>query len=667
MTDKSKTIRWCDDNSRSLSADMSSVISTRDEICLLFGVSRMPTKNNEEIQVELKKGIVLSPLVAKRFSVMLNNVLQKYESDFKTPESDHTIEKAGGINQSPVFPIDHEENTKAGPLLHSLSGLNLKYGLERSFKLSHKRVNDNRFLLGVSKDEIPADVHKKIKEISQQLNMPAVFANTLENNLADANYIHFGYEASGTSCIYKIYLEFWEKIQRQMQKKNDRPDQVLLHLGYKWCAADNKIHALSRYTWHPWITVKDILMRIKGIFHLKKYQTPLNIVSNIVKLAAENMPHHDFLYLEVTEGNNPRRSFDINMYRANLTMEQLKPFLQAIFCHYNIPEEKLNGLYGPIKSEAFGHISGGIDREGKDFLTLYYGMKEAGIEVRQSNRRRDDHPTKILKSGTHDEKAGYLIKLVKTLHVKIGFERSFKLLPNMILPDRFLIGFKKVEVKDHAEEQILDICRQINMPIDYVETFKRNLPAATIVLFGYERHHQNSIYKAYLEFGGGFKTVFHTNPHHPPPFVIHLGLKWDAADNRKRAIARYTCFPGIGMDTIFEKMATVLYGTNSQTSLEIAKGIVNLAADRIDPRVMLYLEATEEGNPRKSYDINLYLADLKMEMLEPWLHKMTRACAIPDADFRYLYEGIKQHKFGHLSAGIDRGGRDFFTVYFKEP
>jgi hypothetical protein len=63
------------------------------------------------------------------------------------------------------------------------------------------------------------------------------------------------------------------------------------------------------------------------------------------------------------------------MYRANLRMEELYPLLVDAAEHYSVSTERLRELYEPVKTQIFGHLTGGSDREGRDFLTIYYGEK----------------------------------------------------------------------------------------------------------------------------------------------------------------------------------------------------------------------------------------------------------------------------------------------------
>ncbi|MFH0882469.1 MAG: hypothetical protein V2A56_05755, partial [bacterium] len=78
-------------------------------------------------------------------------------------------------------------------------------------------------------------------------------------------------------------------------------------------------------------------------------------------------------YLEVNEENNPRSSFDINMYGANLRLEVLHPFFLDMCHHYSISDQHFDNLYEPIKTKICGHLGGGNDGKGKDFLTVYFG------------------------------------------------------------------------------------------------------------------------------------------------------------------------------------------------------------------------------------------------------------------------------------------------------
>ncbi len=77
-----KKINWDDSNMRSVYANVCNVAGTREEIVLLFGMNQAWHSAQQEMTVQLADRIVLSPFVAKRLAVLLNSVIQDYESSY---------------------------------------------------------------------------------------------------------------------------------------------------------------------------------------------------------------------------------------------------------------------------------------------------------------------------------------------------------------------------------------------------------------------------------------------------------------------------------------------------------------------------------------------------------------------------------------------------------
>jgi hypothetical protein len=75
-------VRWDDTGMRSSYANVCNVASTREEFVLLFGINQAWHSGQREIPVQLLDRVILSPFVAKRLSILLDNVLKEYESRF---------------------------------------------------------------------------------------------------------------------------------------------------------------------------------------------------------------------------------------------------------------------------------------------------------------------------------------------------------------------------------------------------------------------------------------------------------------------------------------------------------------------------------------------------------------------------------------------------------
>jgi hypothetical protein len=79
-------IKWDDSSMRSVYANVCNVAGTREEIVLLFGMNQAWHSGQSEVTIQLADRIVMSPFVAKRLAILLNNVIKDYESKYGTLE-----------------------------------------------------------------------------------------------------------------------------------------------------------------------------------------------------------------------------------------------------------------------------------------------------------------------------------------------------------------------------------------------------------------------------------------------------------------------------------------------------------------------------------------------------------------------------------------------------
>jgi len=669
-------------NIRSVYADVVNISSNREEIVLLFGLSPDRSAARTEVTVQLTDRITLNPYTARRLNTLLNNLIHDYESRYGPLETESP--SLTGLSRRPshrtTLPKTGGADKKADLLFQLTNDLNVPIGAERSFKIAKNTILANRFLLGFEKDTIQEKPHERILDICGRMDMPGDLLEAFEQHLPDAKYIHFGFEENKGTCVYKAYLEFYDRIEREMRSSPSTTEHFLMHLGFKWDVSDKSRQAITRYTWYPYLSVENSMKKLSNILDSNQHQAPLELTKGVLNIALRRIPHHDILILDVNEQDNPRKSFDINIYSAKFQLSELYPFLLDMGRHYSIPYDQLHNLYEPIKNRIFGHLSGGIDREGKDFLTVYYGVESLNEDSAKPDlpavtapftgrASRIIHPRKKLSfAGVErtDEKAGKLFQIINSLNVQVGFERSFKVLRDTLLADRFLAGFERESIRQKPHESIVNVCRQIDMPEDFLETFQENLPDSNIVLFGFEGNEKNRIYKAYLEFGHRITEAVKENPDNPEPFLIHMGFKWDVSDNSKKSKTKYTCFPFFTVQDMLKRLTNVIYSPIHKSPFEIVEGIINLATNRVGPYEFIYFEASETDNPRISFDINMYRANLRIKEIYPLLMDIMSFYSIPDEQFHNLYEAVSSLIFGHLTGGVDREGKDFLTVYFGE-
>ena len=254
-------------------------------------------------------------------------------------------------------------------ILEIIESLNLEYDIEKSFKIIKSTILQNRFLIGIRCEKKSVE---QITYICTKMNMPDKQLKIFLENLSDANMLLLGFEENENHSIYKIYLEFWDRLKNRLYNQPKHIKSELLYIGFKWNQIDNTNNVITKYICHPLLTVRSIVKRISSFYNNYDDKTSLHIVNDIIKIADKRIVNDSFIYLEVSEENNPRESFDINLYKANLQVKDIYPILLKICHYYSINCKDFDLLYSHICDKNLGHLSGGIDREGRDFITIYY-------------------------------------------------------------------------------------------------------------------------------------------------------------------------------------------------------------------------------------------------------------------------------------------------------
>ena len=126
-----------------------------------------------------------------------------------------------------------------------------KEGLERSIKMSARQLLENRFLIGIDKDKISKE---RLLDICMQMDMPGNYRDDFLNNLPNANIVLFGFEENKTGCVYKIYLEYWTRLKKEIFANPNLKEPVILYLGYKWNPLNNARATIADYTCRPLLT-----------------------------------------------------------------------------------------------------------------------------------------------------------------------------------------------------------------------------------------------------------------------------------------------------------------------------------------------------------------------------------------------------------------------------
>ena len=250
-----------------------------------------------------------------------------------------------------------------------LERLDVPCGYERSFKMSKGRLLANRYLLGISLKDTTDQV---LLEICRELKMPESLFAEFQKNLPEANLVFLGFEDDESDGNYRVYLEYWDKICTEIRSAPQATHPRLMFLGYKWDPSHPNRQGVSSYTCHPMLNTAEINERITSLYSQAKEEQSLRYALDIIRTAAIRCPDRSFIYLEVNEGDNLRASFDLNVYKAALHLHDIDKILSGLRQHYSIRQEEFLKLQQLVAPKRLGHVSGGTNRDGEDFLTLYY-------------------------------------------------------------------------------------------------------------------------------------------------------------------------------------------------------------------------------------------------------------------------------------------------------
>lgn len=355
-------------------ADESRLSFERGEIRVDFGHRSAPDETGQ-LEIELTKRIVMPPAAARRLLLALAGELRGRQTRppaAPAPSEDLPLEAL-------LDPTSRLDSSRAQPsasgrhaarVFTIVRGLGVTYGHERSFRMRRGELLSNRFLLTVDRASLGRDGDRAILEAWRQLDMPTEYVQAAERDLRGARTVHFGFEGHGDGCRLKAYLELAATLEAAEEAKpGDGP--LPLHIAYKWDPESPGRRVISRYMLHPALTREDIGERIAAVYD--PASESLELSRQVLAMAADRMPEEDIQYLEVEEEGNPRRSFDVNLYDAELRIRDLQAVLSRMRSRFEIPAGRFQALYDQIKSRRFGHLAGGVHRNGGEFFNVYHG------------------------------------------------------------------------------------------------------------------------------------------------------------------------------------------------------------------------------------------------------------------------------------------------------
>lgn len=271
-----------------------------------------------------------------------------------------------------------DERRNMGPaaarLMALIEGLGMPYGHERSVKITKGCLNDRRFLLSLHKSSLAPDPAARLLAIGDALGLPGAYRTEIETSLEAADFVHFGFEQGARGAFCKIYLEYAERLRRALAGPGPAPDSMLVHRAFKWSPTDPAARAITLYRCYPGLTAAGIDDRLVALFDGNQDAMPLRAARILLERTLESISEEDIFYLSVSEENTSRESFDLRVYDAELLIKDIQNIVNDLMIHYDISEKIAKRFVEGEGNEIFGHMAGGRSRNGKEFVSLYFGI-----------------------------------------------------------------------------------------------------------------------------------------------------------------------------------------------------------------------------------------------------------------------------------------------------
>ena len=254
-----------------------------------------------------------------------------------------------------------------------------------------------------------------------------------------------------------------------------------------------------------------------------------------------------------------------------------------------------------------------------------------------------------------------LIAMITELGVPFYFERSFQVSASGLSTDRCLVAISNRKAGDHVPSTFRRFACALRMPHSLLNRSLGELPNARWIHWGLEDTPNQKTCKVYLEYA----RCGDTHGSGKGPVLLHVGYKWSFTNASDFVRTRYYFHPTFGRTELLDRLRAIYsFDVASSPSLEIVDAVLQKVFDDETSPSIQYLEVSEEGGPRRSFDLNLYESALTIEDVRPEIVSMARRFSISELKLNTFLEQIRCRSVGHLAGGLHRNGREFFNIYY---
>jgi len=258
------------------------------------------------------------------------------------------------------------------------------------------------------------------------------------------------------------------------------------------------------------------------------------------------------------------------------------------------------------------------------------------------------------------EQAALLLRCVNELGVPYQQERSFRMARDVLQANRFLITMDRIDLPDPGVETVLAICRQLGLPGYFESAVRQHFDAALCVHFGFESTPRGVVFKLYLERETVAAAQAAAAVEGSP---VYMAWKWSATAGLA-VLSRYHWFPMTDTAGVEHRLSGIYKDASTPTAAPLIRAVLQRAASHTPVEQLQYLEVLEDGNSRRSFDLNLYASGLCLADLQAELAALRDHFKLRPGYFQALVDQVKWRNIGHIAGGVHRDGTEFVTIYY---
>ncbi len=257
-----------------------------------------------------------------------------------------------------------------------------------------------------------------------------------------------------------------------------------------------------------------------------------------------------------------------------------------------------------------------------------------------STRRNPEAPEAVLRG------------FAEGLGLPVMRESSIKLVPGAALTDRYLLSVPAPEIGARQIADLVQLAVSLGLAPQLAAQVASDLSHSTTLHFGFEREGERTTLKLYCEFPLKRERDSVRGP--CDGLLVHRAVKWDPRYAMGAAVSYYVANPARSVSDTGARIRDLL---GQGPPGDLALGLFHRAAGRVPAEDRLFLEVTEEGGIRRSFDLKLYDAGFTTADLGP---------ALPGLIAHFALGGfvVPTAVVGHIAGGRGSSGAPFFTIYF---